>query len=198
MNHTIADEDLITLDRFLAMPEPLGHRLEVSRGRVVQIPAPWAVDGRVAGRLAAALGDYDRTTRRGWGLLYSRYVLSESPATVRIPDVSFAPTRRIPREGYHNALWRLAPALAVQVLASQDRFGDVQARIDDYLEAGVRLIWIIELRTRSATVIRPGEHPIILEEDESLDGEDVLPGFTIPLERLFRGYCRRCDTHFEG
>ena len=187
MSHTITrDQDLVTLGQFLAMREPVDHRLEVSRGRLVRVPAQWALDSRVAGRLALALMDYDKATRRGFGLLYPRHVLSESPATVRIPDVSFAPTRRIPRVPYHRALWRLAPVLAVKVLSDLDTIGELQERIVDYLEAGVRLVWIIGPDARSATVYRHRQDPFILREGESLDGGDVLPGLSIPLEGIFR------------
>jgi Uma2 family endonuclease len=58
-------------------------------------------------------------------------------------------------------------------------------KVRDYLEAGVRLIWVLDAQSRVTAVFRPGAPLRFLDPDDALDGEDVLPGFTLPLRDVF-------------
>ena len=61
----------------------------------------------------------------------------------------------------------------------------VRTKVDEYLKAGVRLVWVIEPRTRHITVHRPDEAPSLLRENGDFDGLDVLPGFRLDVKRIF-------------
>jgi len=79
----------------------------------------------------------------------------------------------------------LAPDLVVEVLSPSDRAGETLAKIGDWLEAGARLVWVIDPERRIARVYRPDGTEATIKEDEHLDGEDVLPGFTCSLAGIF-------------
>ena len=109
------------------------------------------------------------------------------PGLVRIPDVSFIswdrlPDRRIPRE----ALWDLAPNLAVEVISKGNTAEEMERKLHDYFAAGVQLVWYVYPATRQVHVFGSlAEGPVELSEPETLEGGDLLPGFSMPLARLF-------------
>ena len=185
MGHPLTDDDTLTLEEYLALPES-EYRLELSRGRLIREPAPATFHGRIQVRLAIALGLYEERSNAGIAIDSAAFILSVEERTVRVPDLSFVLRDRIPREGYPSGLWRIAPDLTVEILSPANRPQDAQEKVVDYLEFGVRLIWIVDPEGRSATVYRPRTDPFIVREGESLDGGDVLPGLIIALEGLFR------------
>jgi Uma2 family endonuclease len=75
----------------------------------------------------------------------------------------------------------MAPDLVVEVLSPRDRPGEVLAKVGDWLEAGALLVWVIDPRRRHARVYRQDGSEAVVTEQDSLDGEDVVPGFTCPL-----------------
>ena len=92
---------------------------------------------------------------------------------------------RIPADGIPNAFWRGAPDLAVEVLSPTDVRRDVDEKIEQYLRVGVQQVWFVEPLPRRVTVHRPGQPPRVLDDADTLDGGDLLPGFSYPLSRLF-------------
>jgi Uma2 family endonuclease len=86
-----------------------------------------------------------------------------------------------PQEGYPD----VAPDLVVEVLSPHDLFPRVLRKVQQYLKAGVRLVWVVVPEDRSVTVYRSGQEPVILAEGETLSGGDVLPGFQCAVARLF-------------
>lgn len=104
---------------------------------------------------------------------------------MRGPDVSFVSEAKVRAHPDPERLFRCTPDLAIEIdIASQRKPGGEQ-RIADYLKAGVRLIWAIHPRTRTANVYRADGTSRKLREHDVLDGEDVVPGFQLPLTELF-------------
>jgi len=109
-----------------------------------------------------------------------------APGLVRIPDASFIswqrlPERRIPRE----AFWSLAPDLAVEVISKGNTREEIHRKLHDYFDAGVRQVWYVYPAEREVRVFTSAESSVVLKEPELLDGGDLLPGFSLPLDRLF-------------
>jgi Uma2 family endonuclease len=129
---------------------------------------------------------YEDDSGAGGTLDNTAYILCEKPATVRIADLSFVRAERVPPGGYSRSIWRLAPDLAIEVLSPSNRASDVQETIVDYLEAGVPLIWIVDPERRTVTVHRSRTDPRSLREFDRLNGGNVLPGLSIPLDTIFR------------
>ena len=175
----------ISADELLHMPDD-GYKYELVAGRLRKMTPAGSLHGVVGMRLAIALGAY--VDDQHLGVLFAAdtgFKLASNPDTVRAPDIAFVARERIPAGGIPTAYWPGAPDLAVEVLSPTDVRSEVDEKIDEYLRSGVRLVWFVNPFERRVTVHRPGKEPLVLEEHDSVDGRDVLPGFSYPLARLF-------------
>jgi Uma2 family endonuclease len=112
--------------------------------------------------------------------------LRRDPRRLRGPDIAFVSGKKLLEHGdpgEHFA--RFVPDLAIEIdIAGGRKPGGLQ-RIRDYVESGVPLTWAIHPRSRTATVYRRDGTVSELDQHGVLDGEDVVPGFLLPLETLF-------------
>ena len=111
---------------------------------------------------------------------------------VRLPDVAFVswdrlPERRVPDEPIPNVV----PDLAVEVLSASNTAKEMARKRGEYFRAGVRLVWEIDPRARTARVYTSESSFTDLAVNDTLDGGTVLPGFTLPLAQLFAELDRR-------
>ena len=113
------------------------------------------------------------------------FLLEISPDTVRAPDVSFVRTERLPAEGLPKSYFPGAPDLAVEVVSPNDRASDVQEKVQEWLRHGTLLVWVVEPESQTVIVYRSDGSATVLQKGGELDGEDVLPGFSYSLDRLF-------------
>lgn len=114
----------------------------------------------------------------------SGFTLSRDPDTVRAPDVAYISRERcdgtVP-DGYAD----FAPDLIVEVQSPFDRPGPLLAKIGDWLDAGTRVVWVIDPRTLGVAIYREDGTHTVLEGDDVLREETLLPGFALPLADLF-------------
>lgn len=108
------------------------------------------------------------------------------PDLVRIPDVSFfswdrIPGRRLPRE----PVPALVPDLAVEILSVSNTAAEMARKRAEYFQSGVRLVWMIDPRTRTVEVFDSPSSKTLLHESDRLIGGDLLPGFEIDLNVFF-------------
>ena len=108
------------------------------------------------------------------------------PGLVRIPDVAFAswdcfPGRKRPKAPIPH----LAPDLVVEVLSKGNTKAEMNRKLREYFEAGVRLVWMVVPNKRAVRVHTAVDQSVLLAEDQSLDGGAVLPGFVLPLNEQF-------------
>jgi Uma2 family endonuclease len=104
---------------------------------------------------------------------------------VRKPDVSFVRHGRFSEEQLPGGYARLAPDLAAEVISPNDKYEKVDEKIEEYLRAGVRLVWIISPQNHTVRVYRANGSSHSLRENDELDGEEVVPGFRCPVADLF-------------
>ena len=105
---------------------------------------------------------------------------------VRIPDVAFTSVDRLPgRRRPTNPIPNLVPDLAIEVLSASNTNAEMAIKRQEYFTAGVRLVWEVNHDTRTLTVYTTAAPGTVLTEADTLDGGDVLPGFTLPLTELF-------------
>jgi len=162
-----------------------GLRHELVRGEVVSMAPPGGEHGELAIRLGSALYTHVRAHRLGAVATETGYILFRDPDTVRAPDVSFVVAERVPRGRLPRGFVEGSPDLAVEVVSPSDSHSEMQERVQDYLRAGARQVWVVEPRTRSVTVYSPDGSARLLREEEALTGGDLLPGFVLPLRDLF-------------
>jgi Uma2 family endonuclease len=122
-----------------------------------------------------------------YGDVWCRIPLKKDPELLRAPDVAYFGDAKLDRS-QGDDIFRVPPDLAVEVFSptNQRRRGDFQQRIRDWLDAGVRLLWVIYPDPQYAMVYRPDGSARMIRESEALDGEDILPGFRLDLGELFR------------
>ena len=78
----------------------------------------------------------------------------------------------------------MAPDLLAEILSPDDRPAEVLAEVADWLAAGTKLVWLVDLQRSDVHVYREDGSLSVLKEADSLDGEDMLPGFTCPISPI--------------
>jgi Uma2 family endonuclease len=173
----------MTADELSALSDD-GNRYELVRGDLIRVSPSAVWPGIVAGRVFGLLWSFlqGRTHLGVCGISETGFRLTRNPDTVRAPDVWFVLAERVPSDGIPDeGFWPGAPDLAVEVLSPSDRFVDVMRKVQEYLTAGARLVWVSDPKGRSAAVFAPDHPPQLLGGDDTLDGGDLLPGFTLRL-----------------
>lgn len=112
-------------------------------------------------------------------------MLPARPKLLRKPDVSFVAAGRLSPDEAKKSEWRLAPDLAVEVISPNDTADLVETKLDEYLQAGVRLVWVVYIPTRNVWAYCPDGTAKRYRADDTLTGEDVLPGFSVKIADLF-------------
>jgi Uma2 family endonuclease len=107
------------------------------------------------------------------------------PSFVRMPDTSFVAAGKLPGDQTPEGYIKIAPDIAVEVISPNELFEEVEAKVTDYRSVGVKLIWIINPKSRTVLIRRLDGTSTELGENGTLSGEDVLPGFTCPVAELF-------------
>jgi Uma2 family endonuclease len=174
-----------TVEEFERLPDVDGYRVELDRGRPVREPVPAPLHGRLALKLGVRLNAFAEQHDLGLTFDAAGFVLSRDPDTVRAPDLSFVSQARLPARGYVGTYWRMAPDLAVEILSPSNRPAEMLRRAAEFINAGSRLVWLIDVQRRKVTAVRPGAELLTLGAEGVLDGGDVLPGFRLPLTELF-------------
>jgi Uma2 family endonuclease len=161
-------------------------RLELVKGELLEMPPAGGRHGRVASRVDYRLRSYVEPNDLGEVFAAETgFWISHDPDTVRAPDASFVAKGRLPAGEPPTGYLDLAPDLAVEVVSPGDTAGEVQAKVEDWLRAGVRLVWVFYPDTRSVAIYG-GLHDVrVLTEQDELDGGQVLPGFRCRVRELF-------------
>jgi len=170
----------MTADELLRTRLP-DKRVELVRGVLVVREPTGYRHGDVTARITKRLMDVVDAGGLGRVLAAETgFKLSADPDTVRAPDVAFISRARLP-DPEHLGYPALAPDLVVEVLSPGDRPGETLAKVGDWLNAGARLVWVVDPGRRVARVYRQDGSETLLTEGEVLNGEDVVPGFECPL-----------------
>jgi Uma2 family endonuclease len=112
-------------------------------------------------------------------------ILSRDPDTMVGIDVTYIDAQTIQRQTEDSTLIDGIPILAVEILSPNDTMEDVEEKIDVYLAARVPLVWIINPHRRTVTVYQPDKAPVLYTVRDELSGEPHLPGFRVPVARIF-------------
>ncbi|HUG15529.1 MAG TPA: Uma2 family endonuclease [Thermomicrobiales bacterium] len=176
---------MLTADDLATMPDD-GFRYELDEGELVRLPLSSFNSSSIAATIVSALIVFARPHALGRVAgADGAYILTSDPATVRIPDVSFVRADRLPPKEQWGCFLALAPDLAVEVVSPSDTVADVLDKVREYLDAGVRLIWVVQPSKRMVTVYTQDRTARVLYEDDTLDGGDVLPDFRLPVADVF-------------
>lgn len=181
--HLAVDAEF-TLEEFAALPTGETH-YELVDGRLLEKPM-----SDLAALVITNLGDEIAAWRRrtGAGIFFIEQkfqYLPQHPRTVRVPDGAFISGTRLTGYRWGHSFLKVAPDLAVEVISPSDIFYDVDRKLAEFFEAGVRRAWIINPDIPSVRVHRSFEEVTILRPGDELVDEEVLPGFRCPVDALF-------------
>jgi len=161
-------------------------RFELIRGELIEMPPAGFDHGDIALEIGTELKLYARRTGMGRAAgAETGYVLSEDPPVMLAPDASFVLSDRLPPRTERGRFLRLAPDLVVEVVSPNDSASYVQRKVIEYLNFGVKLVWIVDPNGQNITVYDNAEGVRFLKIEDELDGGDVLPGFSVPVAEIF-------------
>ena len=173
----------MTAEELLRLPR--GRcRYELVRGELRQYPLRGFQEGAIITTVVCGLAEYVREHGLGEVGASVGFVIHRNPDTVRAPAAAFVSRERladIPGESYIPG----PPDLAIEVVSFNSPEGELEERVANWLAVGTRLVNVLNPRKKSIAVFRPGQRVQVLRDGESLDGSDVVPGWSMPLARIF-------------
>lgn len=188
----------IPLDRICSEPAPgLGTEEDVIRfsereNRLFELvdgvlveKTVGAYESMLAVEIACLLGNWVRPRKLG-AVLGSDGMLRLFPGLIRIPDVAFLSMEKFPRGRFPRyKAPPLAPDLAVEVLSESNTKKEMAEKLRDYFASGSRLVWYVDPERREFTVFTSPTDSRVIAEQGTVDGGQVLPGFTLSVAELF-------------
>ena len=182
---TTTEPRLLTAEDLLRLYSE-GVRGELIRGVLCETMPTGELHGKIVTRLVGALFSF--VEPRGVGTLFasdSGVWLERDPDTVREPDVAFTSVERLPLDAWNTGYSELPPDLVVEIASPSDSRREVHDKARMWLSHGVRLVWVVHPETRTVDVYRPDGGAATIAEQDTLDGLDVLPGFTCAVRAIF-------------
>jgi len=178
--------DIMTAEQLFWMA-PDHHRHELIRGKLTTEPFGTSEFGVIVINVSVPLWLHSK--HENLGIAFGAgvgFLIEKNPDTVLAPDVAFVSQARIDAiGGLPPKFWPGAPDLAVEVVSPGDTVYEVEEKAQAWLTAGCQLVWVVNPKRRSVTIYRSGRNPTILLVDDTLDGEDVVPGFRISIREIF-------------
>lgn len=183
-----------TAEELLEYSAP-NKRVELVRGVLVVREPPGYRHGIVIGNLHFALRSFLVAEQARLALAQpmghltvgdTGFTLQRKPDTVRGPDLAYVSRERHDGPAIDGYL-ELAPDIAIEVRSPGDRTGAVMEKITDFLNAGARLVWVVDPRRQQVIAYADDGAVTVFANDDALDGGEVLPGFRCPLSEIFAG-----------
>jgi len=156
---------------------------EIVNGQPEEKEMPGATHGVIGANLIIKLGVHVESKKLGVICAEASFKIGTNE---RIPDVSFVATDRIPEEGVPETIWPISPDIAIEIISPSDLHDKVSEKVLEYLEAGVRQVWLVSSKLRSITIFRSLTDVQVFTGDSELVCEDLLPGFRCSLKEIFQ------------
>jgi Uma2 family endonuclease len=167
-------------DEFVMLPENRDRLFELIGGEIVEVVSN-GKSSRMGMKVGTRIDSF--VEQRDLGYVTGAdggYIVSGEKY---IPDVAFVSKRRQP-EPSDEAYNPIAPDLAVEVLSPSNDDSEMRIKIVNYVRAGTT-VWVFDPNKKHVEVYSPHHSPRVIGLDETLDGGDVLPGFTLPVREIF-------------
>lgn len=165
----------------------LDEHYEIIDGNKVEMPPMSATSSVLASRIAQRIGLFTMPAKLGEAFSEILFNLQLSQARNRRPDVAYVSYARWPKNRPIPPVnaWDVVPDFCVEVVSPTDLIEEMRTKIEEYFEAGVRLIWVVYPHLELVDVYESRDRMRVVRIDGSLDGGDVIPGFSLPLVELF-------------
>ena len=177
---------LITAEEFMRMDDSEGVRAELIRGAVCEMGGAGHVASAIAIKFAHYLVGFVAPRRLGIVSGADGGVrLERKPDTVRIPDVMFISTERMPPKEDMGFFAQVVPDIAVEVKSRTDSVAETHDKARMWHSYGVPLVWAAYPETRTIDVHSADGSITTLTDSDTLDGGEVLPGFSVAVSVMF-------------
>jgi len=181
---TAPSHKLMTAEELLARSSELG-RCELIQGELIKMSPAGGLHGLIGMRLLRHLDQFVQSNKLGeLTLAETGFRLETSPDTVRAPDVAFIASDRVAQAKTEKFI-PIPPDLAVEVNSPGDTVGEVVSKVQWWLAHGTRAVWVVDPKSQTVTTYHPDGSARVVHRGETLTGGDVLPGFELPLDKLF-------------
>ena len=180
-----AQHNLLTADDLAKQPDD-GTRYELVKGTLQKMPPAGFEHGICAAEIGSKLNVYVKTHKLGYVCgAETGFKIAQNPDTVRAPDAAFVGQASIEQQGIVRGYWEGAPDLAVDVISPGDTYAEVAEKVEEWLTAGCRRVWVINPRRETVEVYRSNEDFTVLRGTDTLDGGDVVEGFRCQVQGIF-------------
>ena len=181
---TVVYRRLMTVEEFEKIPQDLRYNL--IEGELVPMPPPAGPDlGALTSDLSFELSLFVRQHKLGQCYAAETgFVTQREPDTVQASDWAYLAKDRVPA-GPSRGFGRVIPDAVLEVRSPNDRKAEVDLKMQRWMEAGVKIAWELDPKSRLLTVYRLDTEPRVIDIDGNIDGEDVLLGFSLPLRAVF-------------
>ena len=186
--HPAVAQKPTTAAELIQLPED-GNRYELVRGELVTMAPAGFLHGVIVDRIGRRIGDFVERYSLGVSTAAETgFQIERDADTVRAPDYAFVSHERLaghtPATGYADVI----PDMVVEVVSPNDRKPDVEAKVTMWLDAGVRLVWVVDPAQR--TVVSHHEHgPVVTYgAADTVPGDPVLPRFSCPVTDILADY----------
>jgi Uma2 family endonuclease len=178
-------EKLLTAEEFERLPDD-GKRYELIDGELREMAPTVNWHGEVEINLGSLLNVHVRA--HGLGRVSCGevlYIVRRNPDRVRAADIAILHQARVPSLEARQHILEVIPDLVVEILSKSDTIEEISDKIDDWLGAGVQMLWIVDPFRRTVTIYQPGCDPMLLGAHGVLEGDPVVLGFRCPVAEIF-------------
>lgn len=178
-------QTLMTAVEFEKIAGRLGP-CELVRGEVINLSPAGFSHSQITVNIVSALSEWRKQTASGRILAGEMgIVVEQGPDTVRGADVVYYSYKRLPKNSAPQGFSAVAPDLIVEVVGKGQGWREMVQKVGEYLRMGVDRVWIVDPKTQRVHIYRSDAEPVVLNPDDSVADEVVLPGFTCKVAEFF-------------
>ena len=175
----------MTAEELLDLPDD-GFRYELIRGKLRKRLPAGQTHGEYASNINISLGGYVKANHLGKTYIaYTGYILATDSVHVLAPDLAFISNDRLSEIGESDGFAQGAPDVAVEIISPNDRYTDVEEKVEDWLNAGCSAVIVVNPRRRTANLHRSPTDMTTLTESDTLELDDIVPGWRMPVKDIF-------------